>query len=265
MGAKKNGDDGKKKEDSSSVVFKIDIHCEGCANKIRKCVREIEGVEKVKAEWEINKLTVIGKFDASKLREKLADKTKKKIDIVSSSSEKKKEKDEKAEDKKAEEKKPKEKETPVTTATLKVELHCQGCIQKIYKVVSRTKGVEDMAIERQKDLVMVKGKMDVKALIQNLEEKLKRKVAVVVPKKDKDDGAKGGDAADNNKTAGDAAQQPTTGGGITEGNRPDYAAVPVQGYGYGYGYGYGPGGYVGQHLPSPQMFSDENPNACSVM
>lgn len=73
----------------------------------------------MKAEWEINKLTVIGKFDASKLREKLADKTKKKIDIVSSSSEKKKEKDEKAEDKKAEEKKPKEKEVTCASFTLR--------------------------------------------------------------------------------------------------------------------------------------------------
>lgn len=122
-------------------------------------------------------------------------------------------------------------------------------------------GVEDMAIERQKDLIMVKGKMDVKALIENLEEKLKRKVAVVVPKKDKDDG---GDGGDKNKSGGEVSG----GGGVTDGNRLDYAAVPVPvpGYGYGYGapYGYGNSGF-GQHLPSPQMFSDENPNACSVM
>lgn len=126
-------------------------------------------------------------------------------------------------------------------------------------------GVEDMAIERQKDLVMVKGKMDVKALIENLEEKLKRKVAVVVPKKEKDDGAKGGDGGDKSKSGGEVAQE----GGVTEGNRLDYVAVPVPGYGYGYGYGNG--GFVGQPLPSPQhllspqMFSDENPNACSIM
>ena len=117
-------------------------------------------------------------------------------------------------------------------------------------------GVEDMAIERQKDLVMVKGKMDVKALIENLEEKLRRKVAVVVPKKDKDDEAKGGDSSDKNKSSGDAA--PANGGGGGDGHRLDHMAVPVSGYGYGYGYG-------GEHLPSVQMFSDENPNACSVM
>lgn len=263
MGEKKNAE-----QDTTTAVFKIDIHCEGCANKIRKSVREIPGVDRVRADWEANKLTVTGKFDTAKLRENLADKTKKKIDIVSSESKKEKESkkpDDDKQDKKTEDKKPKEKETPVTTATLKVELHCQGCIEKIYKVVSRTKGVEDMAIERQKDLVMVKGKMDVKALIENLEEKLKRKVAVVVPKKEKDDGAKGGDGGDKSKSGGEVAQE----GGVTEGNRLDYVAVPVPGYGYGYGYGNG--GFVGQPLPSPQhllspqMFSDENPNACSIM
>lgn len=116
-------------------------------------------------------------------------------------------------------------------------------------------------MERQMDLVTVKGKMDVKALIHNLEDKLKRKVAVVVPKKDKDDG----DGADKNKSGGEVAQE--DGGGETDGDRLDYMAVPAPGYeyGFGFGYGYGHGGFVGEHLPSSQMFSDENPNACTVM
>ncbi|CAM8982800.1 unnamed protein product [Rhodiola kirilowii] len=48
------------------------------------------------------------------------------------------------------------------------------------------------------------------------------------------------------------------------------AMPPQPGYGYGYGYGYNVGpGYpsypIQQNLHAPQMFSDENPNACSVM
>ena len=42
------------------------------------------GVQSVKAEFEGNKLMVIGeKIDASKLREKLSNKTKKKVDLIS--------------------------------------------------------------------------------------------------------------------------------------------------------------------------------------
>lgn len=52
---------------------------------------------------------------------------------------------------------------------------------------------------------------------------------------------------------------------------PIPAEGPSHWYGgqvYGQGYnGAGPShhGYVVQHMPSPQIFSDENPNACSVM
>ena len=42
-----------------------------------------------------------------------------------------------------------------------------------------------MAIDKEKEMVTVKGTMDVKALAENLMEKLKRRVEVVPPKKDK--------------------------------------------------------------------------------
>ena len=140
------------------------------------------GVQTVKAEIEGNKLTVTGeKIDASKLLEKLSNKTKKKVDLISPQS--KKEKDSKPKvkgdedqtssnnnksDKKTEEnkKKPKEvkkktrnpcwsplrfrclilfsslflKQPPVTTAVLKVALHCQGCIEKIQRITTKFKG-----------------------------------------------------------------------------------------------------------------------------
>lgn len=45
----KNGDGGggggkKKEEIPFTVVLKIDMHCEGCANKITKCVKGFEGM-----------------------------------------------------------------------------------------------------------------------------------------------------------------------------------------------------------------------------
>lgn len=41
------------------------------------------GVEDIKADISANKLTVIGKVDPAKVRDKLAEKTKKKVEIVS--------------------------------------------------------------------------------------------------------------------------------------------------------------------------------------
>ena len=69
------------------------------------------GVEDVKAEMALNKLTVVGKVDPMKLRDKLSQKTKKNVELVSPLPPKKDNKaaaDDNKPEKKAEDKKPKE-------------------------------------------------------------------------------------------------------------------------------------------------------------
>ncbi|XP_022970283.1 heavy metal-associated isoprenylated plant protein 3-like [Cucurbita maxima] len=318
----KNGDGGggkKKEENPFTVVLKVDMHCEGCANKITKCVKGFEGVQTVKAEIEGNKLTVTGeKIDASKLLEKLSNKTKKKVDLISPQS--KKEKDSKPKvkgdedqtspnnnksDKKTEENKKKPKEPPVTTAVLKVALHCQGCIEKIQRITTKFKGVQEMSLDKQKELVTVKGTMDVKALSGCLTERLKRAVEIVPMKKEKDkDNNNNNNNKNNNEGGGGNKKEPPAagdgdgnsnenaggkkkkkggnggatameegdGGGKMEGYKMEYMGMGYGGIGYGgigygmsTGLGYGAGGVVGENLHAPQLFSDENPNACWIM
>ncbi|KAG4916359.1 hypothetical protein JHK87_053916 [Glycine soja] len=324
--ADKKPESGAKQNDGPvPVVLKLDMHCEGCVKKINRAVRHFEGVEDVKADLSSNKLTVIGKLDPAEVRDKLAEKTRKKVELVSpqpkkdsagdkppeKKTEEKKTEEKKSEDKKAEEKAPKE-----STVVLKIRLHCDGCVQKIRKIILKSKGVESVNIEGGKDLVSVKGTMDVKEIVPYLNDKLKRNVEVVPPKKEGGDNKKenkeggGGDS----KKEGGKKQEGEDGAAKVEVNKMDH-------YGYGYGYppppmywyghgGYAPGesssyeaevqpgynsysnqGYDGNygnyhyqgynnnymmaqppppfylnpHHPPPQMFSDENPNACSVM
>ncbi|MBS2599969.1 heavy-metal-associated domain-containing protein, partial [Salmonella enterica subsp. enterica serovar Typhimurium] len=87
------------------------------------------------------------------------------------SSEKKPDADSKKPD--ADKKKPdadnkKAKEAPVTSAVIKVAFHCLGCIGKIQKIVTKTKGVQEMTLDKQKETVTVKGTMNVKALTEAL-------------------------------------------------------------------------------------------------
>lgn len=130
-----------------------------------------------------------------------------------------------------------------------------------------------MTIDKEKDLVTVKGKMDAKALVQSLSEKMKRPVEIVPPKKDKENsvGKEGGNEGGGGKKkgGGDGAVE------VIEGNRLEYIGfpgdppvpVPVFGPGYAYphvpepAYGYP---FFGNPHP-PQVFSDDNPNACSIM
>ncbi|KAG4985515.1 hypothetical protein JHK84_033453 [Glycine max] len=292
---KKNGNN-KENEDNTTttVVLKVQMHCDGCASKIIKHLRAFQGVETVKAESDAGKVTVTGKVDPTKVRDNLAEKIRKKVELVSPQPKKEKEneKDPKPNNKsenKTQDKKTKDKEV-VTTAVLKVALHCQGCLDRIGKTVLKTRGVQEMAIDKEKEMVTVKGTMDVKALAENLMEKLKRKVEVVPPQKDKEGdnkegggGEKGSGKKKNKGGGGDKNENIEDGIEKIEHNRMEYLAPPAFGFGYGpyggYGHGHGHGNVGGYscvpvypeqmhfhlHAPAPQMFSDENPNACSVM
>lgn len=144
----------------------------------------------------------------------------------------------------------------------------------------------EMSVDKQKELVTVKGTMDAKALTENLKEKLRRPVEIVPPKKDKekekqekesnDNGGGGGGKKKKGGDAGGNGGQEAEGGKM-EGNKMEYVGmIPGAGYGFGYQYPMPPMmpmhgvyeyGYPvgGPPMHAPQIFSDENPNACSVM
>ncbi|OWM82433.1 heavy metal-associated isoprenylated plant protein 5-like isoform X2 [Punica granatum] len=340
-------DAGAKKDDGNDIiVLKMDMHCEGCAKKIRRAIRNFEGVEDVKADSSNNKLTVTGKVDPAKVKARLEEKTRKKVDIISPLPKKDAapagDKKPPADEKKEEEKKPKQ-----TTVVMKIRLHCDGCIQKIRKIILKIKGVDSVNIEAAKDLVAVTGTMDVKELAPYLKQKLKRGIEVVPPPAKKDGGGAdkkegkesgggdkkegkesgGGDKKDGKEAPAAAEKKEGGDGGKTDGgdggkkeenskevkaeksgeqklemskfehhgsyhSQPSYwydqgqpsyysHSYAVEPYGYhgGYagppapvyahpvheGYSHYPQYPVDPRLQAPQMFSDENPNACSVM
>ncbi|KAG1354970.1 Heavy metal-associated isoprenylated plant protein 26 [Cocos nucifera] len=290
---KKEGGGGGKKEDGPpAVVLKVDMHCEGCAEKIKRSVKRLEGVEGVKADTAANKLTVLGKADPWKLKERVETKIRRKVDIISPANPPKK--DAAAGDaKKSDDAKPKA--PPASTVVLKLRLHCEGCIQKIRRTIRKIKGVDDVSFDVPKDLVTVKGTMDAKSLPAILKEKLKRSVDIVQPKKDDGGGGgekkekggekkeKGGDGGGGEKKekggdggGGEKKEKGDGGGGEKkDGGKKDdegkaappaaalVAAAPVSEVNrMDY---YGPYGYRIEMVHPPQMFSDENPNACSVM
>ncbi|KAA8516571.1 hypothetical protein F0562_016923 [Nyssa sinensis] len=309
----KKGDAGGKKDDGPIVVvLKFDMHCEGCAKKLKKVIGHFDGVEDVKADSATNKLTVTGKVDPARLRERVEEKIKKKVELVSPQPKKDGGGgDKKSDDKKAEDKKPKEPQ--VSTVVLKIQLHCDGCAKKIKRIIIKIDGVESVTVDEKKDLVTVKGTMDAKVLAPFLKEKLRRNVEVVPPAK-KDDGGgekkekegggekkeKGGDGekkdseAKASSSGGDGSKSVEVNKMEYHGYHPQYSYYSVPAYNQGHVteyYGHTPmyappyaqpyyqnNAVEYSHAPppppylpapqpwhAPQMFSDENPNACSVM
>ncbi|GJW21105.1 heavy metal-associated domain, HMA containing protein [Tanacetum coccineum] len=167
----------KKKLDEGpiTIILNLDLHCEGCAKKVKKSIRYIQGVDSVKADSANNKLTIVGKLDPLYIKERVEHKTKKKVEIISP-----KPKKDEGGDKKGNEK-PLEPQS--ATVALKISLHCDGCIQKIKRIISKIDGVESVKPDANKNLVTVKGTMNMKELIPYLKDKLKRNVDIVVPPK----------------------------------------------------------------------------------
>ncbi|GLJ41368.1 hypothetical protein SUGI_0856180 [Cryptomeria japonica] len=184
---KKGG--GEKKEDGPvPVVIKVDMHCEGCARKVKKSVKDLPGVQDVKADLIANKLTVIGKVDPKTVCERVQKRCQKKIELISplpkkEEGEKKEQKpEEKEKEKKPEEKK--EKEPTVITTVLKVNLHCEACAHNVKKAILKFPGVQTAESDLKNNTFSVKGTMDPNKLAVYLNKKTKKHVEVVPQKKE---------------------------------------------------------------------------------
>lgn len=213
----------------------------------------------------------------------------------------------------------------MTTAVLKVHLHCEGCIRKIRKHVAKTMGensyrsktpsvlffsfrrekqfftaaaaafagYRDVKIDKQKETVTVTGAIDMKALAEGLKKHLKRDVQIVPAKKEgekkensggaKAKGGGGGEKGNNNSGGGkggggggDGGEKAASGEKMEGNNKVQFQVSYPNPYPYPYPHPivYESGLAMGQFHYSPyaygpnqapQLFSDENPNACSIM
>lgn len=276
-GEEKEKDCSGKEDGPITVVFKIEMHCDCCAQKVRRSVKGLKGVEAVASDISANKLTVIGKVNPIQLRGLVEIKTHKNVELVSPavSGNPKGEgkglainvpKLDKGRDKKKTEDK-KSKEPTVTSVVLKIRLHCHGCIRQIRKQAYKIKGVDSVSIDEEKELVIVKGTMDAKSLPELLSAKLKKPVEIVNPKK-KDEVAGENEKGDKKKGTADGAKEKEE----LEAGKAAAAAVAstsssteVSKMEFVSGGGAGDYPYRNETIHAPQFFSDENPNACSIM
>ncbi|XP_062209919.1 heavy metal-associated isoprenylated plant protein 6-like [Phragmites australis] len=234
MGTGKGGEE----DAAQPVVLKMELHCAGCAQKVKKAIKHFPGVESVVADAAANRVVVAGTADAAALKTRIEAKTKKAVEIVSAGSapkraaaepkdggagEKKADKDggagEKKGDKGANPKEEKEKKQPPEekkpkeeTVLLKIRLHCDGCADRIRRRIYKIKGVKDVVLDgNAKDEVKVTGTMDVPAMLAYLKEKLNRAVEAVAPGK-KEGSGEGKDDRKDKDGDGDKNKNAAAGG-----------------------------------------------------
>lgn len=281
------------------IVLRVYMHCEGCARKVRRCLKGFEGVEDVQTDCKAHKVVVKGeKADPLKVLERVQKKSHRQVELLSPIPKPPAENAKKPEEKETPKPEEKKEEPQVVTVVLKVHMHCEACAQEIKKRILRMKGVEEAEPELKSSQVTVKGPFDPPQLVEYVYKRTGKHAVIVkqdLPEKKEEEGKgkdvkedkKGEDGGGKDKKGGEEENKETLGskGGGEEakaGGEGESKVMEVKKNEYYY---YSPV-YAEMHAPypphpayapaypphsayppayPPQIFSDENPNACSVM
>ncbi|KAJ4961909.1 hypothetical protein NE237_021819 [Protea cynaroides] len=124
------------------IVLRVYMHCDGCARKVRRCLRGFEGVEDVQTDCKTHTVIVKGKnADPLKVLDRVQRKSHRQVELLSPIPKPPAEGAKKAEDNKENVKPEEKKEEPqVIIVVLKVRMHCEACAQEIRKRIQKMKG-----------------------------------------------------------------------------------------------------------------------------
>ncbi|KZV21756.1 metal ion binding protein [Dorcoceras hygrometricum] len=251
------------------IILKVYMHCEGCATKVRRCLKGFEGVEDVSTDYRTSKVVVKGeKADPLKVLERIKKKSHRLVELISpipkphEEPSKSQEKEEiiKSEDKV-------EEHPHVITVVLGVHMHCEACAQEIKKRIQRMKGVESVEADLKKSQVTVKGFFEPNTLVEYVLRRTGKHAVVVATEADE---AKGGGGEQKVEEGGKddqakKAEESGGGGGGEPPSKPAESSELEMRRSELSSYHYSTQIMVPEYEYPPQMFSDENPNACTVM
>ncbi|CAJ1961964.1 unnamed protein product [Sphenostylis stenocarpa] len=213
------------KESEKVVILKALVHCEGCSDKICKCLKGLAGVKHVEVDREHQRVMVKGEVvnNPSMVLERLQKKYSKNVELISPKP--KPENQQKNIQVKKE-------QVKIKTVVLKMYMHCQGCVRDVKNTVEKMEGVESVDVDQEKSRVTVKGTMEGAKLVEAVKKKLRKQAEIMKE---------------------EIKREP-----IKEGNNNETCREPIIIYTY-------PPQYATQHIYPNHTFNDENVFACSIM
>ncbi|KAF9587514.1 hypothetical protein IFM89_003532, partial [Coptis chinensis] len=202
-------------------------------------------VEDVKTDHKSHIVLVKGKTaDPIKVCERIQKKSGRKVEIISPLPKPPEEKKEEVGEKKGQ----KEEPPPVLTLVLKINMHCEACCQVLQKRIR----VESVETDLMNNQVVVKGILDPTTVVESVYKKT-RKQAFVVPQEEKKEEEKKVEEKKQEEEKKEEAkkqdEKKEEGDSKTDVKKSEYW----------------PPKYYIEYAYPPEIFSDENPNACSVM
>ncbi|CAL4888789.1 unnamed protein product [Urochloa decumbens] len=159
-------------------ILGINLHCTGCANKIKRCILRCKGVEGVEVNMAQNEVTVKGIVDPQGICDRLRKRTIRNATVISPPPP-----PPEADDAAAAA--PKEvvvhsQVSAVTTVELLVNMHCEACAQQLQKKILKMRGVQTADANSGAGKLTVTGTMPADKLVQYIHRRT-GKLATLVP------------------------------------------------------------------------------------
>ncbi|KAL1218200.1 Heavy metal-associated isoprenylated plant protein 9 [Cardamine amara subsp. amara] len=249
-------------------ILYVDLHCVGCAKKIEKSILKIRGVEEVVMDMNENQVTIKGVLDPQAVCNKIKKKTKRMAKVLSPIP--------------ATEGEPlpsiitSQISGGLTTVELNVNMHCQACADQLKKKILKMRGVQTTVTEHTTGKVIVTGTMDAEKLVDYVYRRTKKQARIVPqpdpepekPAVEEEKKEESGEGEEKPPETGEKKKKEGEGeegdGEEAEEKRDDEMVAAAEEEGMKRMMYYYQPLYVIERVPPPQLFSDENPNACCI-
>ncbi|XP_057740963.1 heavy metal-associated isoprenylated plant protein 9-like [Arachis stenosperma] len=278
------------KPPSPCVLF-VDLHCMGCVKKIERYVMKMKGVEGVVIDMAKNEVTIKGIVEPQAICNIITKKAKRRANVISPLP--------LAEGEAAPEVVTSQVSAPVSVE-LNVNMHCEACAEQLKKKILKMKGVQAAVTEFSTGKITVTGTMDANKLVDYVYRCTKKQAKIVPqpepePEKKKEESKEAakpveeeakfeeekpaaeeakkeenGCEDENNNSDNKEAEKGGGGGGNEvqeeeeESKKGDEIIDVDEEEGMKKMMHYYQPFYVIERIPPPQLFSDENPNACCI-
>ncbi|KAG5067337.1 hypothetical protein JHK86_011068 [Glycine max] len=262
-----NQEEKKEPKPPSPCVLFLDLHCKGCAKKIKKSIMKMRGVEGVVIDMAKNEVTIKGTVEPQAICNMISKKTKKRAKVISPLPE-------------AVEGEPipSQASEPVIVE-LNISMHCEACAAQLKRKILKMRAVTELSTGK----AIVTGTMDANKLVDYVYRRTKKQVKIVSQPEPEAEPEKKEENKELEKPAAEEAkpdEEEKEGGKDENENKEEKGVEEVGGDENGvvvlnidddesmkrmmYHYYYYQPLCVIEGIPPPQLFSDENPNACCI-
>ncbi|KAJ7965224.1 Heavy metal-associated isoprenylated plant protein [Quillaja saponaria] len=254
------------------VLF-VDLHCVGCAKKIERSIMKIRGVEGVVIDMCKNEVTIKGIVEPQAICNKIMKKTKRRAKVLSPLP--------------AVEGEPmpevvSSQVSGLVTVELDVNMHCEACAEQLKKKILKFRGVQTAVTELSTSKVTITGTMDANNLVEYVYRRTKKQARIVPQpepepeKKEENKEAEEAKSEEKKEENAEKKEEEKQAQGTEEkkeekeeeGNKKIEENGNVNNIDEEQMkrmmYNYQPLYVIERIPPAPQLFSDENPNACCI-